>query len=137
MIVGEDQNNYRLNGLQYVNMTVSPSIHTDLTPPVLLITSHPSASSYYSTWNFTFSCVNEWKCHYWCSLILSNTVEKYVFCDGGYFIAANLQVGQAYIFSVFAVDGVGNIGNPEIYNWKFGKSLLVLVMIIHFFAKQY
>ena len=64
-----------------------------------------------------------WKCSYSCSLELSNTVEKYVLCDGGYLIAANLQVGQEYKFSVFAVDGVGNIGNPAVYKWIFGKSL--------------
>ena len=50
-------------------------------------------------------------------------MEKYVLCDGRYFIAANLQVGQEYMFSVFAVDGVGNIGNPAVCKWKFGKSL--------------
>eukprot|EP00731_Ephydatia_muelleri_P019741 Em0012g566a len=107
----------------YTALPVAHSWTVDLTSPVLLLTSYPSASSYYSIWNFTFNCVNEWKCSYSCSLELSNTVEKYVLCDGGYFIADNLQVGQEYMFSIFAVDGVGNIGNPAVYKWKFDTQL--------------
>ena len=98
---------------------------TDLTPPVVLLTSYPSPSSYNSMWNFTFHCINEWACNYQCSFEPSGTADKYVACDQGYFIEADLQTGQDYAFSVFAIDGVGNIGNPVVYSWKFSKTFNV------------
>ena len=96
----------------------------DLTPPLVYIASYPPASTYRTDWPFAFYCSNKFSCSYQCSVQPSSSPEHYVPCNNGYFLASNLQNGQTYAMSVFAIDGVGNLGTPSRYTWTVGRYLL-------------
>lgn len=92
----------------------------DLTPPVVQLQSFPPVISMETQWNFRFACLNEWQCTYVCSVHEVGSEPQYTTCHLS-FLASGLQNGISYEFSVFATDGVGNVGSPLTYQWEIGK----------------
>ena len=100
-------------------------MHIDLTPPVVLLTNTPSAISNQTSSVFTFNCPNERQCAFRCDVHLVGESPQFSTCFGSW-QASNLQDGVNYVFSVFAIDDVGNTGSVETYMWKIGKSSITL-----------
>jgi len=113
---------YKSFGFTSNSISVSSTPMADLTPPAVRLLSFPPAPSKDTQWRFRFTCLNEWRCTYVCSVHIDGAEPRYTTCPGS-FLASGLQSGSNYEFTVIATDGVGNIGSETIYQWEVGKLL--------------
>ena len=91
----------------------------DLTPPVIRLSSTPSAIINQTSSRFYFSCLNEWRCTYVCAIFRGTDIPNYQSCTSPY-LSSGLMGGNTYFYSVVATDGVGNVGLPRNYTWRIG-----------------
>ena len=94
---------------------------TDLIPPIVELTSFPSAVSRQTEWLFRFQCIGEVQCTFRCSVHVVGDLAQFEDCNDGQWLAAELQNNVQYELSLVATDAVGNIGQLHTYKWTVGE----------------
>ena len=98
------------NSRQYTH-----SWYVDLTSPLTVISSKPAQVSNATTSKFSLYCDDQFPCHLYCGVHDTGASPSYSSCSSEYWVPS-LNDG-IHIFSVYAVDIVGNVGVTQSYTW--------------------
>ena len=95
--------------------------HADTTPPAVQFTRTPGRFYSGTSFIFGYTCSEPTGCTFMCSLRLAGEAPLFdtITCPRAF----DLQNSMSYTFSVYAIDIVGNIGDPISYTWTVGMCL--------------
>ncbi|KAK7073310.1 hypothetical protein SK128_022152 [Halocaridina rubra] len=93
--------------------------YVDVIPPNVTFSSVPENISNANQFAFNFHCDEDDGCSYFCSFqSFPFSDMTFTSCPGAYFMTPLLIDGNQYVFSVYAVDSVNNVGNVSSYMWN-------------------